>query len=234
MAQDTQLGDFALLDQSYFFLVDVEVVLLQMWTGFLDASVKGIISVVVLLSVAGERGKAVEGVVAVLCAVCRGLLSNEIAAFVIGVGGISGLSELVEGIDRVFLGILSTAVVEGVVDILLGNKACGCFGAQLVEWVIGITRAGCAEIILTSLFEQVSYGVILRNGFREVGGINFLRSMEEVPGVGDFSDGSMFFKKPSCEVVGGVFVFAVGTTNGFEVAGIVEILNAGLIGQGNP
>ncbi len=165
------------MDESYLFMVDVEVVLLQVWTGFLDASVKGIILVVVLLSVAGERGKAVEGVVAVLCAVCRGLLSNEIAAFVIGVGGISGLSKLLEGIDRVFLGILSTAVVEGVVDILLRNKACGCFGAQLVEWVIGITRAGCAEIILTSLFEQVSYGVILTNGFREAGGIDFLRSM---------------------------------------------------------
>ncbi len=57
--------------------------------------------------------------------------------------------------------------------------------------------------------------------------------MEEVPGVGDFSDGSMFFKKPSCEVVGGVFVFVAGAANGFEVASVVEIFNAGLIGQGN-
>ena len=66
------MGDFALMDETYLFLVDVEVVLLQVWTGFLDASVKGIILVVVLLSVAGERGKAVEGVVAVLCAVSEG------------------------------------------------------------------------------------------------------------------------------------------------------------------
>ena len=98
MAEDAQLEDVIALHHADFILIDVEVVLFVVGTAFFDTAVEGVVMVGGGDAVAGKGGQAVEGVIGVL----GGVVGDEVASFVVGIGFVAGFEKLIEVVEGVF------------------------------------------------------------------------------------------------------------------------------------